>query len=534
MLRLRKLQLLYKGILPFGLVAAATVLIWREQGSYGDGIRSVPWSEWILLLYGLLATLAGLKLLQARRASSSRALSPQPADPAAVEAQHAARRHHERQQEEVTNLSDNTRKLEEKLRSQANRLKPYMIFPLLHEHLNWGDMIDQLESTGCRVQDRRWYAVLSLQIEPLEQTRFGEKDRGLLYFSIQNMIEELIPESDRLAPILVDRTVTLLVMHDCETKEAFRGVIEDWITAVQTSVFHYIRLKTRFGVSTLFEHVKECPAAFRESVQAINFHSWPERARAVFYFEAMPKGQSVPFPEAHPLETEWLEAVKTAEAERAGQVLNQMIRDLFQPPLHPLALEMSLIRLLLTFLDHIKQWGVYADKGLPMPASLFQEVLALRNAGEAERWFRETLMDPSLHAIQGTVKSHKRHLLERIVNMIQEEYDTELSLESVAGRLQYNANYLSGLFNKEMNITFSEYLAKYRHDKARKWLVASDIPVKEIAQRLQYKNSQNFIRSFRRSQDMTPGEYRLKFGRKPLMTEAEFRLQSSEEQVQET
>jgi AraC-like DNA-binding protein len=34
------------------------------------------------------------------------------------------------------------------------------------------------------------------------------------------------------------------------------------------------------------------------------------------------------------------------------------------------------------------------------------------------------------------------------------------------------------------------------------------MPVKEIAAKLRYNNSQNFIRSFRKIEGMTPGQYR--------------------------
>jgi AraC-like DNA-binding protein len=34
------------------------------------------------------------------------------------------------------------------------------------------------------------------------------------------------------------------------------------------------------------------------------------------------------------------------------------------------------------------------------------------------------------------------------------------------------------------------------------------MPIKDIAAKLRYNNSQNFIRSFRKQEGMTPGQYR--------------------------
>ena len=67
---------------------------------------------------------------------------------------------------------------------------------------------------------------------------------------------------------------------------------------------------------------------------------------------------------------------------------------------------------------------------------------------------------------------------------------------------------ISNIFKKETGITFSDYLTSYRFEIAKKWLRETDITIKEISQRLQYRNPQNFIRSFKKKENMTPGEYR--------------------------
>jgi AraC-like DNA-binding protein len=50
----------------------------------------------------------------------------------------------------------------------------------------------------------------------------------------------------------------------------------------------------------------------------------------------------------------------------------------------------------------------------------------------------------------------------------------------------------------------------YRFQMARKWLETSEIPIKDIAAKLCYTNPQNFIRSFRKQEGITPGQYREK------------------------
>lgn len=55
---------------------------------------------------------------------------------------------------------------------------------------------------------------------------------------------------------------------------------------------------------------------------------------------------------------------------------------------------------------------------------------------------------------------------------------------------------------------FSDYLAQYRIDMAKRWLLETNMKISEIADRLKYKNSENFIRFFKKITGVTPGKYR--------------------------
>ncbi|MNY60805.1 HTH-type transcriptional regulator YesS [compost metagenome] len=92
--------------------------------------------------------------------------------------------------------------------------------------------------------------------------------------------------------------------------------------------------------------------------------------------------------------------------------------------------------------------------------------------------------------------------------MISREFDSELTLENCSCRINYHPHYVSRVFRQETGINFGEYLTQYRIDMAKKWLKETPMKIAEISERLQYNNSANFIRSFRKMVGMTPGQYR--------------------------
>ncbi|MDT2358057.1 helix-turn-helix transcriptional regulator, partial [Enterococcus faecium] len=82
-----------------------------------------------------------------------------------------------------------------------------------------------------------------------------------------------------------------------------------------------------------------------------------------------------------------------------------------------------------------------------------------------------------------------------------------LKLTSTTG----NPNYLSNVFKKETGEKFGDFVQNHRLEVAKKWLKETNLSVKEIAERLQYRNPQNFIRFFKKKESITPGEYRKKY-----------------------
>jgi YesN/AraC family two-component response regulator len=76
--------------------------------------------------------------------------------------------------------------------------------------------------------------------------------------------------------------------------------------------------------------------------------------------------------------------------------------------------------------------------------------------------------------------------------------------------MSYHPNYLRRVFRQHTGMNFSDYLSEYRINKVKQWLLDTDMKISEIATRVGYQNSQNLIRMFKRSEGITPGEYRSK------------------------
>lgn len=83
-----------------------------------------------------------------------------------------------------------------------------------------------------------------------------------------------------------------------------------------------------------------------------------------------------------------------------------------------------------------------------------------------------------------------------------------VQLGTVAEKLSVSGNYLSALIRKETGITFHEHVLNAKMAVARNLLADPRMLVEEVARAVGYGNYISFYNAFKRSEHMTPTEYR--------------------------
>lgn len=93
---------------------------------------------------------------------------------------------------------------------------------------------------------------------------------------------------------------------------------------------------------------------------------------------------------------------------------------------------------------------------------------------------------------------------------IEDHYREDISLQDVAGAMNYSDAYFCKLFKQCFDKSFIVYLSEFRVEKAKKLLEDIVISVKDISTEVGYHDSNYFAKVFKRVTGVTPSEYRLK------------------------
>lgn len=99
---------------------------------------------------------------------------------------------------------------------------------------------------------------------------------------------------------------------------------------------------------------------------------------------------------------------------------------------------------------------------------------------------------------------------EKIKTIINDNYENQaMGLIVIAEQLNMSTSYISRVFKKQYNIGIAEYMNNMRIEKAKKLILLNTMTVKDIAESVGFSSDINFIRVFKKHENITPGKYKI-------------------------
>lgn len=102
-------------------------------------------------------------------------------------------------------------------------------------------------------------------------------------------------------------------------------------------------------------------------------------------------------------------------------------------------------------------------------------------------------------------------VIDEVFHYIQQNYQENLKLETIAPLFGYNSAYLGKILRKKSGMSFNEYIDSVRIKKSKELLADKQLRVYEVANRLGYKNVDYFHKKFKKYVGTSPAEYRKQF-----------------------
>ena len=97
-----------------------------------------------------------------------------------------------------------------------------------------------------------------------------------------------------------------------------------------------------------------------------------------------------------------------------------------------------------------------------------------------------------------------------LLQYLQQHYCEKITLDDLSARFGYNKYYISKMFNRYVNLNFSDFVNSMRCHHALEMLTNKEIAITEIAEKSGFESLRSFHRAFQKFFNCTPTEYRKK------------------------
>ncbi|MNO13516.1 putative response regulatory protein [compost metagenome] len=111
----------------------------------------------------------------------------------------------------------------------------------------------------------------------------------------------------------------------------------------------------------------------------------------------------------------------------------------------------------------------------------------------------------AIDVLNGDVKSP---IVQQVLSYIHEAYNQDLSLKTLGNTYNIHPVYLGQLFHKEVGESFTEYINRYRIEKAKELLKTTHQKVHEIARNVGYWETGYFYKQFKKYVGISPKEFK--------------------------
>ncbi len=331
-----------------------------------------------------------------------------------------------------------------------------------------------------------------------------EADWALIRFVIGKVAEEQF--SFTAYAVELEKDMMAVVVNFPEKESS--TLKTQWANQVQQTIKNRFKTEIAIATSGMHQHVSNIPAAYHESLKALDYSVFIA-CRPVVHFEEMKDKTRMYYD--FPVETEakLINAVKSGNVKQVKEVMERLYHSNFTekqtaPELGRI-LFANLLSTLFKLLNalNVRYEELFDPKEMPLE-SLYQ-------VNTVDEWYELILFcfEMVCSHVNKQRETPSSQLLQKIKQYIHDNgTDPMISLVTIADQFQITPQYLSAFFKKQSGSNITDYLAQVRIERAKKLMQDPEMTITQISQMVGYNNNVSFIRVFKRHEGITPGKYK--------------------------
>lgn len=326
-------------------------------------------------------------------------------------------------------------------------------------------------------------------------------------------IEEKLKEIDDDHILIFDRNLEgKAFLFKADSKEELETIQKDYLTKVVNILKDYENVRYFGGIGLPVNRLRELPVSFESASHAFA-HRYLVSESLILNGEEMRqreylKKEEFDLSNVNPKQIDRnkiKEFLKVGDKEEVIYFVEEFFRDLgssvMKSNMFRQYITMDVYFCVVDFLE-----GLQIQREEIEPFDITSGILQTQ---ESAMEYVTCIVKKALDLREKTASNRYGDVVDEVMRYIEENYaDEELSLNVLASHVNFSPNHLSMIFSQQTGQTFIKYLTDFRMNKAKELLRCTGKKSSVISMEVGYKDPHYFSYLFKKTQGMTPTQYR--------------------------
>lgn len=356
-------------------------------------------------------------------------------------------------------------------------------------HLTETEIIEKLQSLQLDITNQH-FSIVICQLHPLSEDRgqLTAKDAQLLTYAAINLLDEM---SGCMASYVhtidyMDGSFAVILMAPSPASpDNLKQQLMHLCTDMIQTLHDVLSMPATIVVNGPTPTWTDVPFLLEQARRALSYRSFISDSQlldAAVVLEQV--NLQIEFP--YDLEQEFTHTLNLGLEDTAVDILNRLVHAMQNDGAPEWVVHQGLMRLKNNLYRSMLQSG-HNPYALYDGVKLQEELEALRDPNACIHWFRTRIIKPYIDILNKSYHHSIKHVVDQIIVTINENYMSDLSLETFASDANVSVSQLSKAFRQMTGSNYIDYLTSVKINHCKKLLVTSDMKISEIAKTVGYQ-----------------------------------------------
>ncbi|OAB32967.1 response regulator transcription factor [Paenibacillus glacialis] len=342
----------------------------------------------------------------------------------------------------------------------------------------------------------------------LNTEHVSDREKELIHYSINNIVEEIFSSVFLCTACHSDfDNINVLLNATMQNKHR----LMECCVEAQRCIARYMKLSVTIGLGQYVNDLEEVHESYAQAVYAMQCKVYRGKGQIIAYQEVESEIQGESSKRAIMLPTDdekvLLEYLSTMDKVKIDELLDNRFKQFAQSYVSYENIKNISVKWVILSIAHLEQMGVDLSDSKRLVLNPYAEIEKYETTDDIKRWLGG-LFTVFIESIAAYKNVRYKNIVSVAIKYIHEHYSEEIRLEDISAQVFVTPNYFSRIFKEETGQHFTEWLNKYRVEKAKVLLKDASAKIYEVAERVGYNDYKYFTHIFKKVTGLTPKEYR--------------------------